>query len=313
MILFLTLLYIGVLLLLFKLNVLKPTLFWKLSPIVWSIFLLIVLFFPLQFWAPSGPLVAGHYTVSIIPRVAGEVTEVYAVANKPIKKGDVLFQIDPIPYRAVVSDAEGGVKLAQIRVTQEENLSKKGVGKALDLERTRAQLIQNQAKYDKARYDLDATTVRAPADGYATNIALRAGSRVVSFPFQPAMAYVESGELLVGALIMQNHLRYIEAGQRAEIAFKISPGKVYAATVINIIPSIATGFESPTGLPVVPQEIVHAPFAVRLQLGKDAEALNLPSGATGRVAIYSSKGTFTHIIRMVDLRIESIINYVNPF
>ena len=56
-----------------------------------------------------------------------------------------------------------------------------------------------------------------------------------------------------------------------------------------------------------------APFAVRLILGEAAAALELPSGATGSVVIYSGIGGFAHVIRKVELRLEAIMNYVNPF
>ncbi len=38
--------------------------------------------------------------MSIVPDVAGEVIEVPVEANKPLKAGDVLFRIDPVPYEA---------------------------------------------------------------------------------------------------------------------------------------------------------------------------------------------------------------------
>ena len=313
MILFLTLLYVGVLLLAIKFKLIEPTLWWKLSPLFWSIFLLVALFIPLQFWAPSGPLIVGNYTVSVIPRVAGEVTEIVAKQHVLMNKGDVLFKIDLASFQVVFNEAKASLELARIRLKQEEDMEKKGVGRKLDLDRARAQLAQAQAKYDRTKYDLDATTVRAPAAGYVTNLNLRPGARVVSFPVQSAMAFIESGRLIVGALVMQNHLRFIEHGQRAEIAFKMHPGRVFEATVEHIIPARATGFESPTGLPVIPQELPHLPLVVRIELGEEAAALNLPSGATGRVAIYSSSGSFTHIIRMVEIRIEAIMNYINPF
>ena len=51
MILVLLLVYVGLLMLAIKFNLIKPTLFWKLSPILWVVFLLIALFIPLQFGA----------------------------------------------------------------------------------------------------------------------------------------------------------------------------------------------------------------------------------------------------------------------
>lgn len=313
MILFLTLIYIGILLLLFKRDVLQPTLFWKLSPVVWSMFLMVALIIPLQFWVPSGPVVLGNHTIPIVPQVAGEVTEVHATSNTPMKQGDVLFKIEPTLYQAAMDDAVAGLELARIRVKQELSLQERNVGKQLDLDRSRAQMAQKQAILDVAKFNLDSTVVRAPVDGYATNVILRPGMRVVAFPLQPSMSYIDTGESIVASLIMQSHLRYIEPDQEVEITFKMYPGEVYAASVIGVIPARATGFESLSGLPVIPQQVTHAPFAVRLKLGEQARALDLPSGATGVANIYSGTGEFAHVIRKVELRIGAIINFINPF
>lgn len=313
MILFLTLLYIAVLVIAVKLKFIQLNIWWKLSPVFWSLFLLIALFIPLQFWAPSGPVIVGNYTVSIVPRVTGEVTEVNAIPNVPVLKGDVLFKIDPLPFQAAVDDVKAAMEIAKIRVGQEEELMRKNIGRQLNLDQARAKLTQSEARLIKAEYDLSGAIVRAPTNGYATNIALRPGMRVSSLPLQPAMAFVESDELIVGALILQNHMRFIKKNERVEIAFKMYPGQVFQATVDHIVPARATGFESVSGLPFIPQEINHAPFAVRLKLGDAALALNLPSGATGKAVIYGDKGQFAHIIRSVEIRIEAIMNYINPF
>ena len=71
--------------------------------------------------------------------------------------------------------------------------------------------------------------------------------------------------------------------------------------------------ESMSGLPVAPREIPHAPFAVRIKQSAALVALDLPSGSTGRMVIYTDEGVFAHVIRAVDIRIEAILNYINPF
>ena len=49
--------------------------------------------------APSSSDVrAMNYVIPIVPRVTGQVTEVPIEPNRPIKKGDVLFKIDPVPF-----------------------------------------------------------------------------------------------------------------------------------------------------------------------------------------------------------------------
>ncbi len=57
--------------------------------------------------APSASEVrAQNYVIPIVPRVTGQVTEVPIEPNRPIKKGDVLFKIDPVPFEAAEKAAE---------------------------------------------------------------------------------------------------------------------------------------------------------------------------------------------------------------
>jgi multidrug resistance efflux pump len=313
MIVFLTVIYVVLLLVAFKMKVLKPTLWWKLSPIVWVLILVIALFIPMQFWAPSGPLLIGQYSVQIVPNVQGEVIEVNAEDNVPVKEGDVLFRIDPTPYEASVQQTRAQLELARTRLSQSKRLAERSAGSVYEVEQFTAQVKQLEGTLKNAEYNLEETTVRAPADGYPTNVALRPGARVVNLPLVQAMSFVETGDLLVGAEIAQNHLRFIEPGQPAEIAFKMYPGHVYDAKVMYVNPASPTGQFALSGFALAPKEIPHTPFWVRMELSEDAQALDLPVGATGAVAIYTDRGGMTHVIRKVVIRVEAIKNYIVPF
>ncbi|MGI9523233.1 MAG: biotin/lipoyl-binding protein, partial [Hyphomicrobiaceae bacterium] len=95
MIAFLTLCYVGVLAVLVWLKILPNKLWTWLSTLVWAVLLFVVLFIPMQWGAPAGSARIMTYTVQIIPNVAGPVLEVPVQPNRPIKKGEVLFKIDP--------------------------------------------------------------------------------------------------------------------------------------------------------------------------------------------------------------------------
>src|SRR4030095_2468035 len=57
--------------------------------------------------APSShDIRAMNYVIPIVPRVTGQFTEVPIEPNRPIKKGDVLFKIDPEPFVQAVKAAE---------------------------------------------------------------------------------------------------------------------------------------------------------------------------------------------------------------
>ena len=79
------------------------------------IFALTLLILLLNIFTPSSSDVrAINYVIPIVPRVTGTVTEVPIEPNRPIKKGDVLFKIDPVPFELDVKAAES--KLASLKV-----------------------------------------------------------------------------------------------------------------------------------------------------------------------------------------------------
>jgi multidrug resistance efflux pump len=312
MIAVLTLLYLAVLFLAVKLKLIRLTLWWKLSPIVWMLFLTIALFIPMQFYAPGGAVIAGNYSVQIVPNVAGQVIEVPVEPNVPLEKGAILFRIDPIPYQAAVDDLTAQLKLTETRLGQAIRLADSGAGSIYDVESMTAQLAQIEARLDQARFNLEQTVVRAPADGYVTNVALRVGARVAAAPIAAAMAFIETGDPILAMQVFQKDLRYIEPGQPAEIAFKMFPGNVYNARVVQVMPASVVGMQAPSGFAAAPSQIVHAPMWVRLELDDASLLPDLRVGATGTGAIYTNKGVPTQIIRRVMVRMDAIINYLSP-
>jgi multidrug resistance efflux pump len=100
-----------------------------------------------------------NYVVPVNPRVAGLVTEVPIVPNQPVKKGDVLFKIDPTPFEAEVKTSRSNIQalqkqakaaaekkdalvprlaLAQKRVEQYQELAASGAGNKFDIEQSQA-------------------------------------------------------------------------------------------------------------------------------------------------------------------------------
>ena len=145
------------------------------------IFALTVLILFMNIVCPSSSDVrAQNYVIPIVPRVTGQVTEVPIEPNRPIKKGDVLFKIDPVPFEAAVRAAEAtllGAKdqlnnasnkkesltpridLAKKRVEQFAALAATGAGKRADLEQAQSDLGNLQSEFLAA----DATESQARA------------------------------------------------------------------------------------------------------------------------------------------------------
>ena len=71
--------------------------------------------------APSSHDVrAQNYVIPIVPRVTGQVTEVPIEPNRPIKKGDVLFKIDPVPFEQAVKAAESALEQSKVKLVTAE-------------------------------------------------------------------------------------------------------------------------------------------------------------------------------------------------
>jgi len=324
MIAFLTLLYVGVLALLVKLKVIKLTLWWKISPLVWMLLLLIFLFIPMQWGAPSGAVNIYQGVVEIIPNVTGEVIEVPVQPLELIKKGDVIFKIDPRPFQDQVDKLSASLKLAKANLERAKELYAKRLGPEIDVDRFQSEVDQLSAQLATAEFDLSQTVVRAPGDGFVVGLSLRPGQRVANLPLRSWVSFVnyDLNRLMMG--VNQNVARHVVVGQTAEVTFKILPGKIFHATVENILPITRQGQLSPTGeVPLAPvAQDAPLPFGVILELENDTfekaglevlDISNIPGGARGTGAIYTESSQVTHIIRKVMIRMEAWLNYINPY
>ena len=137
---------------------------------------LTILILMLNIGAPSSHDVRViNYSVQIVPRVTGRVIEVPVEPNRPVKKGDVLFRIDPVPFQLKVKAAQANVEqlraklignranqrsyeeqlkettskksalmakleLARLRVKQYGELSTTGAGTRFELEQAQAEV-----------------------------------------------------------------------------------------------------------------------------------------------------------------------------
>jgi RND family efflux transporter MFP subunit len=312
MIIFLTLLYIGILFLLVRFKIVPWNTFWKISPAIWMVLLFVILFIPMNWGAPSGPIVVIKQSVAIVPNVAGEVVDVPVQPNKQLKAGDVLFRIDPTPYEAKVHQIEAQLKLAQINLGRASQLEQRQVGTLATLQQREAEVDSLSARLSAAKWDLDKTVVRAPSDGFVTNVGLRKGARVAAFPVAAVMAFIETADTIVGVQVQQIYARHIAPGQPVELAFKFLPGKVYTGRVVALLPATELGQTQASGTAVGAVNVQATPFAVRVALDDPAVARQLPAGTTGTAAIYTTSAKPTHIIRRVMIRMTAWLNYVNP-
>lgn len=132
--------------------------------------------------------------VDIRPRVSGTITEVHFKNGTQVKKGDVLFTIDPAPYRAEVARAEAQLAAAQARVrftSAELDRAAKLVADSTIPRRTlderehnardaQASLRAAQAELDVAKLNLSYTAVTAPISGRVSRAEITVGNVVAA-------------------------------------------------------------------------------------------------------------------------------------
>lgn len=373
---------------------------WQVTVVIIPIVAMAAMILTLNVVAPStNDVRVIKYVVQVIPQVRGRVTEVPVDPNRLVKKGELLFRIDPTQYQnefnaakaklaadeakfaqagAGLVDASAGARqlqeqlksasgqvaslqprleLARLRVRQNRELVATGAGDRFALEQAeanvtelegqiataaaneaqvsqklsgqvngeqasvagaRAQLATAKAQVDLSRSDLanaqwnlDQTSVYAPADGYAINVQLRPGSFVTAFPVAPAMSFVEETYQVIG-LFQQNELTVVAPGDEVEIALNMYPGRIIKAKVDSIVWAQGQGQVAQSG--VLPQTgtfpMVPGRFPVKFDVAPQDRALFLAAGAAGDGAIYTDHLAAIHVVRKVILRVGSITNYL---
>jgi multidrug resistance efflux pump len=178
-------------------------------------------------WTRDGQIRAN--VVGIAPRVSGPIIQVAVRDNQQVKKGDLLFEIDPEDFQAQVDIAAGQVQNGEASYVQQ----KQNLDRQTDLYRThvnalqdfqnaqdsfaaaQAQLASAKANLELAKLNLGYTKVFAPVDGYVTNMNTSPGTYVTAGV--QLIALVDTSSYWVAGYFKETQLPYIKVGQKAVI------------------------------------------------------------------------------------------------
>jgi len=117
-------------------------------------------------------------SVEIRPRTSGYIQEVRFQSGQLVKKGDVLFVIDPRPNQAVFDQRQAVFDQAKSEADRTEKLLQNNAISAEDAGARKARYEEAKANLDSARLDLEFTEVRAPIDGRVSRALLTEGNYV---------------------------------------------------------------------------------------------------------------------------------------
>ncbi|MGD9058459.1 MAG: HlyD family secretion protein [Desulfobacterales bacterium] len=195
-------------------------------------------------------------------------------------------------YIAVVNEkANAEAQLLQMKAElgqAEANLAKARANLGAPGERN-AQLRLAKADVREAELNLEFTKVKAPVDGYVTNLNLRLGSQAVEN--QPALALVDINSFWVHGFFRENYIEDMREGDRAIVTLMTYPDKPLEGRVDSLGWGIAqqdgsTGFDLlPNISPTFEWIRLAQRVPVRIHLDQVPESVELRVGTTASVLV----------------------------
>ena len=160
----------------------------------------------------------GRQIVEVRPQVSGCITRILTNEGEAVRKGQTLFIIDQVPYRAALEMAVAARKSAEARLATArmnyENESRLQEGHVVGdvsvatmrnaLQEAEAALAQARAQEVNARNNLSYTEVKSPVSGVASMIPWHVGSLVGSNISEPLVTVADDSEMYVYFSISEN-------------------------------------------------------------------------------------------------------------
>ena len=154
-------------------------------------------------------VVEGKQDVEVRPQVSGTITQVCVEEGAKVRKGQVLFVIDQVPYQAALLKAEAAVATAEANeatakqtLEGKELLYRDRVISEYELHTARnnyksakATLMQAQAELKDAANNLSYTEVKSPVDGYAGMTSFRIGALVSASMTEPLIRVSDNSQM----------------------------------------------------------------------------------------------------------------------
>lgn len=162
---------------------------------------------------------SGKQIVEVRPQVSGNITQICIKEGDHVSKGQVLFVIDQVPFKAALEvavaarkSAEAKLATARMNYKSEMGLKQNNVVSDFSVEtmlnamrEAEAALEQAKAQESNARNSLSYTVVRSPLTGVASMIPWHVGALVSSSISEPLVTVADDHEVYAYFSITENH------------------------------------------------------------------------------------------------------------
>lgn len=164
--------------------------------------------------------IRGRQDIAIYPQVSGTISQLCVNEGQKVAKGQTLFIIDQVPYKAALQTAEAnieaakaGVATAQLTYDSKKELFARNVVSQFDLSTAnnnlltaKAQLAQAEAQRVNAANNLSYTVVTSPSDGIVGTLPYKVGALVGPSTPQPLTTVSDNSEMYVYFSMTENQL-----------------------------------------------------------------------------------------------------------
>jgi multidrug efflux system membrane fusion protein len=223
--------------------------------------------------------------VGIAPRVSGQTIKLNVQDNQAVKKGDVLFEIDPEDYRLVLERAKAELATIDRQIAQAEDtlhrlepLLPKNFTTAENVDQARTKVTTLQAQRQSAiatinleELHLSYCRVIAPFSGRVINLNISAGAHVTAGV--PVFSLLDTSNWYVIANFREAEIRHMAPGSEAIVYLSSAPNQRFRGKVQGIGWAVKPEGEidlPASGVPYVKRELnwvrVAQRFPVRIEV-----------------------------------------------
>ena len=183
----------------------------------------------------TGTVEALDFTI-MTPDVPGKISRLNFRSGRPVKKGQVLFELETTVERARIGALQADVNLAEKELARAKNLySRKAIAKA-DFDRASSRAEQTLAALQSQQAMVDQKTYRAPFDGI-TGISTTDIGEYFN-PGEPVVTVSAIDTVLIGFFIPEQQVSELAEGQNFTLTTSAWPGQTFSGKIQAVEPRI---------------------------------------------------------------------------